>query len=462
MPRNLNRPRLALLGAAAVAALAALASGNLARSAPQLLPAVHWERVSGPNNTGQQLGLARLANGTLHVVWNRGNPPPTDIYDTRFSPSGAKLGTSTVATHWGGSGGLALLAMPDGTLRLFTTGAHTVGDPNGGVNTFTAPASGTAWALDSGAVWGGPPAAAATILGAALNKGGQPVTAWAAAAVSNVQTGVTGGDSTQVCACDALTADIATDAGSGAVIMAGETIGNPFGAYVERALPSPGGRVVLPSATQDAGDSGISGRIGASGVYVAWTDGNRPGVSKPAMHLTRYGGPTRTIAHGSFTFAKVFPGPQGRLWITWGDASDGVFVTRSNRAVGRFEPVQKLTSPPQASFLGDAAGEGSQGALDLFVQQDVAGGGYWHAHVLAEDTLTASVSKKSNGTRIVTFHVTDAGDAVPGAHISTGHGGPLTTSAAGTATLTLHAGAKLHATATAGGYAPASKTVTVS
>lgn len=462
MPRIPHSSRAALLGAAAAAALAALAAGGLARSAPQLVPAVRWQRLSGPNDTGQQLGLARLANGTLHVVWNRGNPSPTNIYDTRFSASGAKLGTSTVATHWGSAGGLALLAMPDGTLRLFATGPHSTAASNGGVSTFTAPAGGTSWTLDSGAVWGGPPAGAATLLGAALTKGGQPVTAWASAAVSNVQIGLSGGDGTPICACDALTADIATDAGSGAVVMAGETIGKPFGTYVERALPSAGGRVVLPSAAQDAGDAGISGRLGASGVYVAWTDGNRPGVSKPALHLTRYGGPTRTIAHGAFTFAKAFPGPQGRLWITWGDAADGVFVTRSNRAVGRFEPVQKLPSPPQASFLGNAAGEGSQGALDLFVQQDIAGGGYWHAHVLARDTLAASVAKKPGGTRVVTFHVTDAGDPVAGAHISTGRGGPLTTSAAGKAILTLHAGTTLHATATAGGYAPASATVAVS
>jgi len=462
MSRIPSSPRLALLGAAAVAALAALAAGGVARSAPRLVPAVRWQRLSGPNDTGQQLGLARLENGTLHVAWNRGNPGPTAIYDTRFSPTGAKLGTSTVVTGWSGAGGLALLALPGGTLRLFATGARKVGDANGGVNTFTAPASGTGWTFDSADIWGGPPAAAATTVGAALAKSGDPVTAWAGAAVSNVQSGVAAGDGTPICACDALTADIATDAGSGAVIVAGETIGKPFGTYVERALPAAGGRVVLPSAAQDAGDAGISGRIGASGVYVAWTDGNRPGVSKPAIHLTRYGGATRTLARGAFTFAKVFPGPQGRLWITWGDTTDGVFVTRSNRAVGRFEPVRKLPSPPRASFLGNAAGEGSQGALDLFVQQDIAGGGYWHAHVLARDTLTAAVSKKSNGARMVTFRVTDAGDPVAGARITTGHGGPLTTSAAGTAILTLRAGTTVHATATAGGYAPASATVSAS
>ncbi len=450
-------PSRRLAATAALAALVALAAGSLARSAPQTADGAGWQRVSGPN-TGQQLGLARLANGTLHVAWIHGNTAPTTIYDTRYSPTGAKLGTSTVGS-WGGADGLALLAMPDGTLRLFATGSRTASDTNRGVHTFTAPSSGTGWTLDPGAAWGGPPAAAAPFVGAALTKSGQPVTGWAGAAVSSVQVGTGGGDGTAVCACDAEGADIAADAGTGAIVMSGLTIGKPFGTYVERAVPSAGGRVVLPSATQDAGDSGISGRIGASGVYVAWTDGNRPGVSKPAMHLSRYGGPTRTIAHGAFTLAKAFAGPQGRLWLAWGDAADGVFVTRSNRAVGRFEPVQKLSSPPGASFLGNAEGEGSQGALDLFVEQDVASGGYWHAHVLAHATLTASVAKKANGSRVVTLRLTDAGDPVAGARVSTGRGAPLTTSAAGTATVSLPSGAALHATATAPGYAPASVSV---
>ena len=64
-----------------------------------------------------QLGLARTADGVLHVISNRGAKP------TRSSRpvfrGGEAAGTSTVATGLDGNGGFGLLAMPDGTLRLF-------------------------------------------------------------------------------------------------------------------------------------------------------------------------------------------------------------------------------------------------------------------------------------------------------------------------------------------------------
>ena len=56
------------------------------------------------------------------MIWNRG-ATPTSIFETRLSAAGKRLGTSTVATGWDGNGGLALLAMPDKTLRLFAAGA---------------------------------------------------------------------------------------------------------------------------------------------------------------------------------------------------------------------------------------------------------------------------------------------------------------------------------------------------
>ena len=71
-----------------------------------------WTRISGPTHAGSQLGLARSADGVLHVIWNRGNSP-TSISETRLSPAGKAVGTSTVATGWNGNGGLALVVMPD-------------------------------------------------------------------------------------------------------------------------------------------------------------------------------------------------------------------------------------------------------------------------------------------------------------------------------------------------------------
>ena len=126
------------LGALMLAAWAALAAQARSSAAP-------WSRISGPTQPGVQLGLARTADGVLHVVWNRGSTP-TSIFETRLSPAGKAIGTSTVATGFDGNGGLALLAMPDKTLRLFAAGAAHPGSAASGINTFTAPESGGAGA----------------------------------------------------------------------------------------------------------------------------------------------------------------------------------------------------------------------------------------------------------------------------------------------------------------------------
>ncbi len=427
---------IALALAAAVAAVGLLVGAGSASPA-----ASPWTRISGPNSAGDQLGLARVPNGTLHVIWNRGKQAPSSIFDTRFSPAGAKLGTSTVTSGWGGTNGLALLAMPDKTLRLFATGTHASADSNGGMSTFTAPASGTSWALQPD-VWGGPVAASSGIIGATLTKDGQVVTGWRGTAAEGLpptsipQNGY---------APFQLATHLATDAGSGAVVLAGVYGGGNGGVYVQQVLPGTGKAVVL----SDGGNNndwveGLSGRIGAPGVYVAYAD-------TKAAHLYRYGGASKTLARGPFTSATVCAGPDGRLWVAWGDSADGLFVTRSNRAASAFEPVQKLKLPQNG--LAYVQCEGSAGPLDLFASTQL-GGGFWHTHVLAQLTLQARASKGK-----ATLVARDAGDPVGGATISVG-GRRVKTAANGQATLSLKPGSYA-AGVSAPGYAPESVRFTV-
>ncbi len=142
----------------------------LAAGAGSAAPSAKWARISGPAQPGAQLGLARTADGVLHVIWNRG-ATPTSIFETRLSPAGKVAGTSTVATGWDGNGGLALLVMPDKTLRLFAAGATYPGSSAFGINTFTAPTGGGTWTLEPGLYWGGAVANAAGAIGADARKG---------------------------------------------------------------------------------------------------------------------------------------------------------------------------------------------------------------------------------------------------------------------------------------------------
>jgi hypothetical protein len=436
---------------AAFAAIVAVAAAIGAGSGAARTTATGWTRISGPTGAGIELGLARTADGTLHVIWNRGNPAPTSIFDTRISPAGRAVGQATVATNWGGAGGLALLVMPDRTLRLFASGAPVTGSAIGGINTLTASASGTGWKLDQGAVWGGPAAAAISTIGATLTKDGQPVTSWAGYVKQGLDTSYPNTPSEPFMGSSIL----ATDGASGAVVLSGEeNATKQGGTWVKQVLPSAGRSVELPSATRDGGVSGASARLGAPGVYVAYEDTTRFGVAKPTVRLYRYGGATRTIASGQFTTAKVFAGPAGRLWLAWGDAQDGIFVTRTSKAAGSLEPVQKLTVPPGTSYVWSAQGEGSTGPLDLFVDVSFGSGrGFWHTHVLPQLSPRASVRKTRAGGA-VTFSVRDAGDPVAGATVRVG-GKRARTNAKGQAALALRSG-PYSAAVTAPGYAAAS------
>jgi hypothetical protein len=411
---------------AAVAAFALTAAVAVAAAAVHAAPTgAAWSRISGPAQPGVQLGLARTHDGVLHVIWNRG-VQSTSIFETRLSAAGTVAGTSTVAKGWPGNNGLALLTMPDGTLRLFTPGT-------GGINTFTAPAGGRSWSLQSGTAWGGAVAEASGVIGATLTKDDQPVTAWRGNAGEGVppasipQSGYEGGMTESF---------VATDAVTGAVVLGGETNAGQGGVYVQQILTSRGPHVVLPSLAGKDWGNGLSGRIGAPGVYVAYADGK-------SVRLYRYGGPSRTLATGPYLSATVCAAPEGRLWVVWGD-NDNVYATRSNRAAGAFEPVQKLRAVggPGLTFMQC---EGSAGPVDLFADS----GGFFHVHLLAQLSLSAHATKTK-----VTVSARDAGDPVAGVSIAVG-GRRVKTGANGQATVTLRPGS-YSASATAAGYAPAS------
>jgi hypothetical protein len=227
--------------------------------------------------------------------------------------------------------------------------------------------------------------------------------------------------------------------------IAGVTNAGKGGVFVQQVLPSRASAIVLPlpSASNDW-NNGLSGRIGAPGVYVVYGDAT-------AARLYRYGGTSKTLAKGPFTSATVCAAPAGRLWVAWGDSRDGLFVTRSNEATTAFEPVQKLKLPQNTQDgLTYVQCEGSTGPLDLFADVLVgSAGGFWNTHVLARLSLRAKAAKGK-----ATFSVRDAGDPIAGVAIAVG-GRLATTDAKGQASLALRPGS-YSAAATAAGYAPAS------
>jgi hypothetical protein len=388
-----------------------------------------WTRINGGTTSatqiGASLGLARTADGVLHVIWDRGSSAAngvTAIFQTLVSPTGSLKGTSKVLSGWTSlAGGNALVVMPDQTLRLFVTGQPAPKAATG-MHVLSAPASGQGFSLDASHVWGGEFAGAAPFIAATLSRG-QLVTAWSG--YFDIGLLATKNDQYPEVYPFMSVPQLATDAKTGAVVFSGITNEGKGGVFVEQVLPSRGHAVLLPTGgNTNLGVSGATGRTGAGGVYVLIANG-------PAklLMLHRYGGGSVVVARGmSYYVGSVFAAPAGKLWVVWwpGSGSD-LFATRSNSAVTRFEATQTLQLPASAQ-LDDSPlfGNGAGGPLDLFARTSTGNlQGFLLTHVLGLMTFTSAVvpikskTGKVLGQRLKIF-VTDAGDPVAGATVTVG------------------------------------------
>jgi hypothetical protein len=444
---------LALLGAATSVAFAGSATQQ-----------THWVRVNGPGKPSTELGLLRVG-GVLHVVSGQG--APATIIDSQVGGNGGSLRIATVTTGFDSAGGLSLVGMADGSVRLFASGGVRPNLPSNlsGINSFVSPPGASGWTLDPAALWGGAIAGAANEISATILGNLQPVTAWSGGFV-HVGLGPSAGpDPSYQPDCCGIAPQLATDGGTGGVVMSWLSNGRESGTYVKQVLPSPGPMESLPSGLTE-GSSGIAARIGAPGTFVAYTGG-----TDQTVRLHEYRAATSIVTKGPYRVAKVFAAPEGRLWMLWGDANSGVFVTRSNKAVTRWEPAQRLPLPPNLTAFYNAQGEGSAGPLDAFVDLLIGttDRGFWRTHVLPRDSLAASVSYQTGGSggrsrsTHVSFQLTDAGDSVKGAIIAVLRGGTtiahLRTDANGRASTSYTGPTRITANASAPGYANAIITV---
>jgi hypothetical protein len=260
--------------------------------------------------------------------------------------------------------------------------------------------------------------------------------------------------------------ETAVDAASGQVIASWQSIaGNPKD-FMQAAAPTPGSAQAVPGQSKPT--IVIAGRDSGAGVFGAYTtDGKH-------VRLIRYGG--GSVAVGSL---KNFPAQalgvatslDGRVWVMWGNdqVHGGVAVTRSNKAVTRFEPIQHLK--PNPGSLYRLSGDGRLGPLDLLVDQipDVspiqqAGSFYGRALPVMSAGVSAKPKKNKKGNIVsysVKVTVTDAGDAVSGATVTIG-GKTAKTNSKGVAAFTLPASPKkVSLSVTQPGYNTLKKKVTL-
>jgi hypothetical protein len=447
---------------ASITCIAALAAAGGAQAGPP----GKWTQVTGvgkPDRNILRVGLARTADGVLHVGWEQdGSANAASILHSAISANASSVsGPNTIFSYTGGANEqVSLVAVPGG-IRAFFSGLS-AGSPLDTALATATSTNGTAWTVQpTAASFGGvgaKPVYVAAGLAGALGPSGTFFSIWGDSAPNGGGFHV-GLDSTV--ADNNLPGDLKSDPGlgvdsqSGQVVTGWNIIGG--GGVVVMPLSPLGGPTTLPNsgAAQLQHPLGITGRIGAPGVFVAYTQGTNQFLGKPALYRVDTSKAIKLSSKVAKTIS-IAAAPGGRLWVFWQN-SGTVFATRSNAAATRFGAIRAIKAPGGTSAsIFDLEGEGSMGPLDVLALAQPASGplASYHQRVLPGLTLTA---KKAKGGKKL-FTVTDAGEAVAGAKVKVKGGGSATTGKKGTVTFKLAKG-KHSATASKKGYASATISV---
>ena len=244
---------------------------------------------------------------------------------------------------------------------------------------------------------------------------------------------------------------IGVDSASGQVFLAWNDLDTSTVAVMGLAPSGPPLTLPNSAAAQLQHPVGITGRIGAPGVFVAYTQGTNPFLGDPALYRVDTGKATKlTTKDGEQV--SIAAAPSGRLWVFWKKAAT-VFARRSNKAATTFGATRKLGVPGGGgATIFSLAGEASRGQLDLLALRDPPSAGIANFHQRILPGLTLAAKQKKSGE--TAFKVTDAGAPVAGVKVKVKGDGTKTTGAAGTVLFSLSKG-KHSATATKKGYAPA-------
>lgn len=386
------------------------------------------------------VGFARTPDGVLHVVIDQ-NKNWGDSFNgiaaISITPSG-HVQPAVRALDWGaqsaqGIPGLAL--MPSGALEA-TWGGYPFGSDgpwgiassNGGA-TWSSPVNIGSGSMQFGdshvalAVSKGTPVLVAGCCGGIVIQQG-----FGLGAPTHQLTNTTDG-------CAGNT-DTAVDAATGAAITSWDSCDGSGGQWLQQVAPSAGPAVKLATPTQYGSGLApiIAGRDTGAGVFAAYPTNY---ANTTHMSLYRYGGGSTSVGSVKHLHANVWgiaTASGGRLWVMWygqntKTGKTEIAVTRSNKAVTAFEPFQVFSL--NYSFLFWLSGDGRLGALDMLISGtpgfNGAAGGIYHARVIP--VLSASISAhgiKNSLGKVTSYkfkvRVTDAGDPVAGATVSTGSG----------------------------------------
>jgi hypothetical protein len=451
----LGRPLRSIVVLGVTLALCVASAAAAATLHPKLLTKAGYGAVP--------IGFARSANGSLHVAYETNTSwgdSASGVGALTISPSG-NVGPQVQALAWTGltsgspSGIPGLVVMPSGALQAVFGGSPS------GVN--------GPWGITStngGATWSAPANVGSGLLAVGdsnvtlqLSAGTPVLTAGCCGNIVIQQGFGPGAPTNQLTNTSddaAGNTDSAVDAKTGAVVASWDSNAGSGGIWLQQAAPTAGTaqKAPIPSQYGTGAPLMLAGRDTGPGVFAAY-----PADFGPSTHvrLLRYGG--GSVAVGSVkglhaAVSSVATGPDGRIWVFWAGQINGhgiTAVTRSNKAVTRFEPIQ--THRFTWADLFSLSGDGRLGPLDLLASgaPDVKSGplvqGIYYARVLPELSAAIALTGPKKGKFTLTADVTDAGDAVSGATVSA-KGQSKTTGTKGSAKLTISGSAGDHVAVT--------------
>jgi hypothetical protein len=450
------------LAVAAAVLLALVCAGSATAGPPG-----KWTQVTGVG--GQEdlntlrVGLVRTADGVLHVGWARnGAANSASILHSSVSADAKTIaGPDTIFTYAGGADqSVALVRAPEG-IRAFFAGLQEGSAFDKAMATATSP-SGQVWTLPSAASFAGSaakPVYAALGLDAGVGLDGTFFSAWGDSdpGGGGFHVGLDAGDADgQLPTGTQTDPGIGVDSQSGQVFLAFNDLD---AGVVVMGLSPPGAPVTLPNsgAAQLQHRVGITGRVGAPGVFIAYTQGTSEFLGDPAVYRVDTGKATKLTKKNGEQIG-IAAAPSGRLWVFW-KKSGTVFARRSNKAATKFGATRSIKAPGGgAATIYNLAGEGSRGPLDLLALADPTSGPRANYHQRILPGLTLKAIHKKNGK--TAFKVTDAGEPVASAKVKVKGDGSKKTGKSGAVTFSLPKG-KHRASASKKGYAPAKTTARV-
>jgi hypothetical protein len=443
----------------AVVATLAVAVGA---SSAEAGPPGKWTQVTGIGQDDlniMRVGLARTGNGVLHVLWTRhdaGNAASV-LHSAVSADAKSVTGPSTVyAATDGVNESVDVVRAADGSLRVFFAATNVFDSAMASATS----ADGGSWAVEA-PVSRRPPQAkpvyAASGIGAGLGTDGTFYSIWGDSAPQGsgfhigLDPNAADGDLPGGLKSDP---DVGVDSQSGQVYAGWNSLDDE--GVVVMPLNPGGARASIPnSAPQLQNRVGITGRIGAQGVFVAYAQGSNPFLADPAVYRIDSAA-TKRLTTKDGELVSIAAAPAGRLWVFWKDVGT-IYATRSNKAATQWGRIVRVKAPKGSTTIYDLTGEGSRGPLDLLAHVDPPTGtlSSWHQRILPGLFFT---TKKSKGNTVV--KVTDAGAPVAGVTVKVKGDGSKKTGAGGTASFDLPAG-RYKISAAKAGYASYSKRVRV-